>query len=124
MDTLKKLMEKIKKYGELWSKMKDLIRLITKNSDDYDQKYTKIKFNSDDELPLNKTIEIPSMAIVVRTVLMKIKNVIHKFSWMNFCINFIYLIKYKAKQKLLLPFYVPNNKLKRFVLLIYYKNGK
>ena len=28
----------------------------------------KIKFNSDDELPLSKTIEIPTMAIVVRTV--------------------------------------------------------
>ena len=29
---------------------------ITKNSDDYDEKYMKINFNSDDELPLNKTI--------------------------------------------------------------------
>ena len=28
----------------------------------------KIKFNSDDELPLNKAIEIPIMTIVVRTV--------------------------------------------------------
>ena len=28
----------------------------------------KIKFNSDDELPLNKTIEIPSMIIVVRAI--------------------------------------------------------
>ena len=28
----------------------------------------KFKFNSDDELPLNKTIEIPSMMIVVRAV--------------------------------------------------------
>ena len=28
----------------------------------------KIKFNSDDELPLNKTIEIPSMVIVVKAV--------------------------------------------------------
>ena len=27
-----------------------------------------IKFNSDDELPLNKTIEVPSMIIVVRAV--------------------------------------------------------
>ena len=27
-----------------------------------------IKFNLDDELPLNKMIEIPSMIIVVRTV--------------------------------------------------------
>ena len=28
----------------------------------------KIKFNSDDEIPLNKTIEIPSMIIVARAV--------------------------------------------------------
>ena len=28
----------------------------------------KIKFNSDDELPLNKAIDIPSMIIVVRAV--------------------------------------------------------
>ena len=28
----------------------------------------KIKFNSDDELPLNKTIEILTMTIVVRAV--------------------------------------------------------
>ena len=28
----------------------------------------KIKFNSNDELPLNKTIEIPSMMTVVRAV--------------------------------------------------------
>ena len=31
----------------------------------------KIKFNSDGELPLNKTIEIPSMTIVVRAVFHK-----------------------------------------------------
>ena len=39
--------EKIKKYGELWIKIRDLIRLITKNSDDFDEKYMKIKFNSE-----------------------------------------------------------------------------
>ena len=31
----------------------------------------KIKFNSDDELPLNKTIEIPTMTIVVRAVFLE-----------------------------------------------------
>ena len=40
--------EKIKKYEELWRKIRDLIRLITKKSDDYDEKYMKIKFNSGD----------------------------------------------------------------------------
>ena len=40
---------KIKKYEELWIKFRDLIRSITKSSDDYDEKYIKTKFNSDDE---------------------------------------------------------------------------
>ena len=40
------------------------MRSITKNSDNYDEK--KIILNSDDELPLNKMIEIPSMIITVR----------------------------------------------------------
>ena len=63
--------EKIEKYEERWIKIRDLIRLITKNADDYDEKYLKVKFNSDDELPLNKTIEIPSMTIVVRAIFHK-----------------------------------------------------
>ena len=35
--------EKIKKYEKLRSKIRDLIGLITKNSDDFDEKYMKIK---------------------------------------------------------------------------------
>ena len=31
----------------------------------------KIRFNSDDELPLNKTIKIPTIAIVVRAIFLK-----------------------------------------------------
>ena len=58
--------EKIKKYEELLSKIRDLIRSITKNTNNYDEKCMKIKFNSDEELPINKTIEIPSMIIVAR----------------------------------------------------------
>ena len=61
-----KAKKKIKKCGELWIKIRDLIRSITKNSDNYDGKYLKIKFNSDDRLPLKKAIEVHSMIIVVR----------------------------------------------------------
>ena len=63
--------EKIKRYEELWIKIRDLIRSITKSSDDYDEKYMKIKFNSDDKLPVNKTIEIPTIAIVVRAIFLE-----------------------------------------------------
>ena len=34
-------------------------------------KSMKIKFNSDDELPLNKTIEIPSIIIVLRAIFLE-----------------------------------------------------
>ena len=63
--------EKMKKYEELWIKISDLIRSTTKNLDDYDEKYTKIKFDSDDELSLSKAVEIPIMTIVVTAVFLE-----------------------------------------------------
>ena len=41
----------LKKYEKLWIKTRDLIRSISNNSDNYHEKYMKIKFNSDDGLP-------------------------------------------------------------------------
>ena len=55
----------------MWSKIRDLIRSMTKNSDDYDEKYMNIKFNSDGELPLNKRLEIPTITIVVKTIFLQ-----------------------------------------------------
>ena len=52
----------------MWRKIRDLIRPITKNSDDYDEKYMKIKLDSDDDLPVNKTIEIHVVTIVFRAI--------------------------------------------------------
>ena len=41
---------------------------MTEKSDNYDEKYVKIKLNSDDELPLNKMIKVSTMKIVLRAV--------------------------------------------------------
>ena len=43
--------KKIKKYEELWIKIRNLIRSVTRNSDDYDydEKHIKMKFSLDDE---------------------------------------------------------------------------
>ena len=60
--------EKIRKHEELWIKIRNLIRSVTKKSDDYDEKYIKIKLDSDDKLPPNKMIEIPVMVIVFRAL--------------------------------------------------------
>ena len=61
----------LKKYEEIWTKRRDLIRSKPNNSDDYDKKYIKIKFNSDDDLPLMKTLELRNMIIVVRAVFLR-----------------------------------------------------
>ena len=53
----------MKKYEKIWIKIKGLIRSRTKNVDNYDE-----KFDSDDDLPLNKTIKIPIVTIVDRAV--------------------------------------------------------
>ena len=58
--------DKIKKYEELEVKIRDLIKSVTKKSDDYDKKYMRIKFDTDDQLPLNKTIKITIITIAVR----------------------------------------------------------
>ena len=63
-----KARKKIKKHEELLIKIWDLIRLLTKSLDDYDEISMKTKFDSDDNLPLNKTIDIPIVTIVVRAV--------------------------------------------------------
>ena len=71
--------EKIKIFEELPSNFKDLIRLIAKNSDDDDKKYMKTKFNSHDELPLNKKIKLPIIKIVVRDAFHENNKFIHRF---------------------------------------------
>ena len=49
------------------------MRSITKNFDDYDydEKNLKIKFDSVNELLLNKMLEIPAIAIAVRVVFLQ-----------------------------------------------------
>ena len=60
----------------MWIKIRDLIRSKTKNLNDYDWKYMKIKFDSDGNLPLNKTIEIPVMTIAVTAVFHENKKIL------------------------------------------------
>ena len=39
--------KELKKYKELWSKVRDMTRSMTKNAGDYDEKYVNIKFHLD-----------------------------------------------------------------------------
>lgn len=59
----------MKNYGTK-SKML-LIRSITINSDNYDEKYIKIKLNSDEHLLLSKMLKPYEIIIVLKSVIQK-----------------------------------------------------
>ena len=50
---------KMTKCKKLWNKIRNPIRSITNNSDNYDEKYIKIRLNTDNDLLLKKTIQLP-----------------------------------------------------------------
>ena len=61
--------EVLKKYKEFFSGINICIEKINNNkSGEYEKYYIKIKFNSDDKLPLNKQLKFLSVTIVIRSV--------------------------------------------------------
>ena len=65
-DKNKKVSEK---YTSLWDKVKYHIQTLNAyKSGEYDKDYIKIKFNSDDDLPLNKILKLHILTKIVRSV--------------------------------------------------------
>ena len=61
--------EVLKKYADVWDGIKDKIKAINGGKgNDYGKDYIKIKFNSDDDLPLNKPLKFQLMTIIIRCV--------------------------------------------------------
>ena len=81
MDKLKKIMvintfastdknkKMLEKYAKLWDDIKYHIQTINASrSGEYEKDYMKIKFNSDDNLPLHKILKLHMLAEIVRSV--------------------------------------------------------
>ena len=68
----------MQKYQEVFNGIKEII----KKTNDYsqpikcDDNYMKIKFNTDDNIPLNKIIYFPPITIIIRSVTKKMINII------------------------------------------------
>ena len=60
--------ELLKKYNDVWNGIKDKIKEVSSGECDYEKDYMKIKFNSDDDLPLNKPLKFHNMTITIRSV--------------------------------------------------------
>ena len=60
--------ELLKKYNDTFNGIRDKIKEINSNKCDYEKDYMKIKFNSDDNIPLNKSLKFRLMTIMIRNV--------------------------------------------------------
>ena len=64
----------LKKYNEVWDGIKNEIKAINGEDcnsiqeNDYGKDYMKIKFNSDDDLPLKKPLKSCAMTTIIRSV--------------------------------------------------------
>ena len=54
------------KYTELWDEFKNSIETINNKSGEYGKDLMKIKFDSEDSLPLNKTLKLCKSFVNVR----------------------------------------------------------
>ena len=60
--------ELIKKYNDVFNGIRDKIKEIFSDERDYEKDHMKIRFNSDDNLPLNKLLKFHLMTINIRSV--------------------------------------------------------
>ena len=67
-DTTDENKELRKSYKDVWNGIKNKIKEISVGKCDYEKDFMKIKFNSDDDLPLNKPLKFHMMTIIIRSV--------------------------------------------------------
>ena len=81
--------EALKNYKKIWEETKKQVEVINDDKPiEYRKDFMKIKFESDDDLPLSKTFNVLDMIIVAASVLEKMVNIIHKFFYMNARISY------------------------------------
>ena len=61
--------ELLKKYSCVFNGLIDEIKKVDDDWLEYTKDYTKIKFNSDDNLPLNKPLKFYNMTVTIRCVI-------------------------------------------------------
>ena len=60
--------ELLRKCNDVWDGIKNKMKEVSSGPCDYGKDYMKIKFNSDDNLPLNKSLKFHLMTIIIRSV--------------------------------------------------------
>ena len=67
-DSVDENKELLKKYSDFWNGIKNKMKEVDNSECDYEKDYMKTKFNSDDNLQLNKPLRFHNMTITIRSV--------------------------------------------------------
>ena len=67
MDSRDEIKEVLTKYTELWNGIKNEIETNGNKKGEHGKDFEKIKFNTNDVLPLNKPLKFPTLTIIVRS---------------------------------------------------------
>ena len=79
--------EVLKKYFGIWNRIKNKIKAINGDECVYGKDYMKIKFNSDDNLPLNKLLKFHLMTIIVRCIFSEDDKLYPQLFKMTLCMS-------------------------------------
>ena len=81
--------EALENYTELWDEIKDQIGTINgDNPIKYGKDFIKARFESNDDLPLGKLLNIPVCIIIAKSIFpLNTTTIIHKFYYVNVCIS-------------------------------------
>ena len=67
-DSADKNKELLKKYHDVFNGIRDKTKEVSNEECDYEKDFVKIKFSSDDDLPLNKPLRFHLMTLTIRSV--------------------------------------------------------
>ena len=74
------ILDSTDKYEEVWSGIRSEIKTLNSGKElFYEKNYARTGINTDDDLPLNKPLKFPTLAIIIRCVFKRVKNCVHKF---------------------------------------------
>ena len=88
----------LEKYTELWDRIKSQIKAIDNKPSEYGKNFMKIKFNSDDHLPLNKLLKVYNLTITLSSVSNENDKYYPQIFSTNVCISYKHATLYEKIQ--------------------------
>ena len=64
-DSIDENKDLLRKYNDIFNRIRNKIKKINDDECDYEKDCMKIKFNSDDDLPLNKALKFHNITITI-----------------------------------------------------------